>query len=326
MEKTVYSFYHRLNVEDRSITEYTQMFSSALEYSSKTAGWRVVVLKTIFDLDESMLDGVLIVNWPEELIGWGAPTHRIRAAIDHLRTKVRIPIIYVWHNNTSHSGRPVFNRLYSLVQRRAKVILSFNDFTTQFLERRFKEKWIINSCHPYYYSGMPAASSEGMLVYGALRGKAELCRLLAFAWLCQVNQKKAYVASYPVSGKFAFLIHRLLPNCCTVHFGRIENKEQLAFWAKCNTVVLLRPTSHCNSGVMFKALSEGRMVYTTAIDAVKLNRYHGVQVFSNFLELAKIIRNPARVELSPISDEDVSCHLQEFRKHILSGLSFLECQ
>lgn len=325
MGKTVYSFYHPLNTEDRSITEYTQMFSTALEYTSKTAGWRVIVLKSIFDLDESMSDGVLIINWPEEIVGWGAPTSRIRDAIDHLRTNVRIPIMYIWHNNTSHSGRRAFDKLYFQIQRRAKVILSLNDYTTQLLGRRFKGKRIIKSFHPHYYSSMPDASSEGMLVYGALRGKAELCRLLVFAWLCQVNQRQVYITSYPVSGRFAYIIHRFLPHCCTVHFGRIGDEEQLAFWAKCSAVVLLRSTSHCNSGVMVKALSEGRMVYTTAIDAVKLDRYYGVQVFRNVLELAEIIRNPVRVELSPISDEDVACHLQEFRQHILSGLSFLDC-
>ena len=122
-----------------------------------------------------------MVNWPEELVGWGASDDRFIEAKQYLSGFRRLRIVLVWHNSEPHSMRKTVHALYRELHLLANEIICLNKQNFHALRAKYgrrEEKIISYVPHPLYYSSQPQAMANGILVYGAIRTRYELCRLL----------------------------------------------------------------------------------------------------------------------------------------------------
>ena len=144
---------------------------------------------------------------------------------------------------------------------------------------------------------------RGILIYGNLRNKTETVYAILIAIASALSNRKLEIGSLNPAGKLQYAFHKLLSLTSKLHNIRthvgsfnLVGEDEISAWDNCAVVVILRKKGHCNSGVLTKALAEGKLVLTTEIDAVKRDfQSPDIRVARNilhlFLELFMLNRN-----------------------------------
>jgi len=254
----------------------------------RSLGWDIAIGTKNFEIRASQYD-VVHHQWPEEYSGWQVPTERQVVEIgQNLRWwSSRAINIFTVHNLYPHHGigHPACHELYSCFYRHCHIISHFSHTSQRLVLEEFpaarQAKHIVH-CPANNEFALATQKQRGsrrlemgigndefvILMIGSIRSWREF-ELMQYAFdLARVPKKRLLMA-----GKFAIsaapwrkrllklkMNWWLMSRRAVVDTSYIPEDEISRFLDSCDVAIVPRFEGHLNSGIVFLAMTFGRMV------------------------------------------------------------------
>lgn len=263
---------------------------------ANVAGDQLKTYQTLEEI-ENPREGILIVNWPEEIISWSVDMKRAEIALNNLTRLKRcgLKIIYVWHNTIAHHQNKGKEKLYEYFQSNADLILHLNTWSLSIAERQ--KPSIISKFvhHPFMRNPFPKVEGDSLLVYGRIRTRTQLSQLLLATWVCSLISRQIYLGSFPARkapGRFTKVIYRLIPknDKVIINEGKLEGELERTFWKNSKTVLALRGKRNTNSGILIQGIAEHRNILIGNVRSARdYNHLKCLSIFKNLISFVHLI-------------------------------------